>query len=208
MLFEVFNARWCVLSMPVCTAEDPPGCGSIAVVAWEDDVFAVLEDLEGQATAAFADERDAELADRSRAEYSAVTLTGRLMASAGQQVEIDVRGVGRVRGTLARVARTWCLVGGHSQEWFLPRQAIVAVAGASPRAVPDVAWTPLSALGLGSALRRIADAQERCLVHTLDGERFDVVIRRVGADFVEAVTGEERVLLLVLDTVAAVQRRG
>lgn len=155
----------------------------------------------------FADEREAELADRSRAEYSAVTLTGRLMASVGQPVEFDVRGVGPVRGTLARVARTWCLVGGHGQEWFLPRQGIAAVTGASPRAVPEVAWSPLSALGLGSALRRIADARERCLVHTLDGDRFDVVLRRVGADFVEAATGEQRTLLLVLDTVAAVQRR-
>lgn len=178
-----------------------------AAVAWEDELFALLDDLEGQAEAAFADERDVELVDRSRAEYAAVSLTGRLMATAGQPVEVHVRGVGPVRGTLARVARSWCLVSGHGQEWFVPRHALVAVGGASQRAVPEVAWSPLTRLGLGSALRRIADAGDRCLVHTLDGERYEVVLRRVGADFVEAVTGDRRSLLLVLETVAAVQRR-
>ena len=177
-------------------------------MSWENELFALLDDLEGQATAAFADERDAELVDRARAEYAAVTLSGRLMATAGAPVELEVRGVGRVRGTLTRVALTWCLVAGHGQEWFVPRQAIAVVAGASDRAVPEVAWSPLTRLGLGSALRRIADADQRCLVHTLDGARHEAVLSRVGADFLEARTGDRRTLLFGLESVAAVQRRG
>lgn len=170
-------------------------------------MFAFLDDLEGQAEALYADEREAELVDRSRAEYAGVTLTGRLMASVGDLVEVDVRAVGPVRGSLRRVARSWCLVSGHGQEWFLPRLAIVAVAGASTRAVPEIAWSPLTRLGIGSAMRRIADAQDRCLVHTLDGARHDVILRRVGADFVEAVTDQQETVLVALDSVAAIQRR-
>lgn len=176
-------------------------------MGWENDLFAFLDDLEGQAEALYADERDVELVDRSRAEYANVTLIGRLMASAGHPVEIVVRGVGPIRGTLARVARSWCLVSGQGQEWFVPRESIASVAGASSRAMPEVAWSPLTRLGLGSALRRIADAQDRCLVHTLDGTRHEVMLRRVGADFVEAMTEQQQSLLLVLDSVAAIQRR-
>lgn len=176
-------------------------------VAWENELFAFLDDLEGQAEALYADERDVELIDRSRAEYATVTLVGRLMASVGQAVEIEVRGVGPIRGTLDRVAQTWCLISGHGQEWFVPRQSIAAVVGASSRAKPEVAWSPLTRLSLGSALRRIADAGDRCLVHTLDGDRHEVVLSRVGADFVEAATDQRQSLLLVLDAVAAIQRR-
>lgn len=176
-------------------------------VAWENDLFAFLDDLEGQAEAAYAEDRDVELIDRSRAEYASVTMIGRLMATVGSPVEIDVRAVGPIRGTLARVTRSWCLVTGHGQEWVVPRPAIGVVWGASDRAVPEVAWSPLSRLGIGSALRRIADAEDRCLVHTLQGVRHEVVLRRVGADFVEATTNRQRSVLLSLDSVAAVQRR-
>jgi hypothetical protein len=63
-------------------------------------------------------------------------------------------------------------------------------------------------LGLGSALRRLADAGERCLLHGVDASTRDVVITRVGRDFVEAEMGEDRSVLLALDSVAAVQSRG
>ena len=45
--------------------------------------FALFDDLEQQAESLYAEERDLELADRTRAEYSAVTLASRLMASLG-----------------------------------------------------------------------------------------------------------------------------
>ena len=176
-------------------------------VAWEDELFALLDDLEGQAEAAYAEQRELELADRARAEYASVTLASRLMASVGATVTLEVRAVGRVEGVLERVAQGWCLVAAGGQDWLLPTGGVVAVAGASPRSVPEVAWSPLTRLGLGSALRRIADAGDRCMLHTLDGASYDVRLRRVGADFVEAVTGRDRELLLALDALAAVQRR-
>lgn len=176
-------------------------------MAWEDELFALLDDLEGQAEAAYAEQREAELADRARAEYASVTLASRLMATVGSTVTLEVRAVGRVEGVLERVARGWCLVSAGPQDWLLPTDALVTVTGASPRSVPEVAWSPLTGLGLGSALRRVAEAGERCVLHTVEGASYDVRLRRVGADFVEAVTGEHRLLLVSLGSLAAVQRR-
>lgn len=80
--------------------------------------------------------------------------------------------------------------------------------GVSVRAIPEVAWSPLARLGLGSALRGLAEAGERCVVHLRDGGRYDGTVRRVGRDFCELVTGEERRTVLVsFGALAAVQSR-
>lgn len=178
-------------------------------MTWEQEVFALLDDLEAQADAAFALEREAELADRRRAEYQQVRLAGRLMASVGAPVVLEVAGVGVLEGTLERVADGWLLLGGAGQDWLVRLAALASVRGASERAVPDVAWPRVARLGLGSALRRLADAGERCVVHGVDGGCHDGVPVRVGADFVEIVPdGSDRVTLVAFDRLAAVQRRG
>ena len=176
-------------------------------MAWEEELFALLDDLEQQAEALYDAERDAELADRSRAEYQQVTLASRLMASVGEQLRLDVRGVGVIAGTLDRVGTGWCLVTGTAQDWVVRQDAVVAVHDASPRSVPEIAWSPIARLGLGSALRRIAEAGERCVVHLVDGAAHDAVLRRVGADFVEATVGEGRGVLIAFGSLAAVQSR-
>ncbi len=87
--------------------------------------------------------------------------------------------------------------------------AVAAVQGGSDRAVPELAWPPVARLGLGAALRRLADAAEPCSLHLTDGQRHDGTLRRVGADFVELASGEAgRLVLVALDHVAAVQSRG
>ncbi len=176
-------------------------------MTWEEELFAVLDDLEQQAEALYGAERDAELADRSRAEYQQVTLASRLMASLGTPVRLDVTGLGVVAGTLDRVGTGWCLLTGHAQDWVVRLDAVAAVHGASERSLPEVAWSPVARLGLGSALRRIADAGERCVLHLLDGTAHEVLLRRVGSDFVETVEGEGRVVLVALTALAAVQSR-
>ncbi|MGA8245447.1 MAG: hypothetical protein WB797_00935 [Nocardioides sp.] len=174
---------------------------------WDEQLFAFLDDLEGRAEALYDAHREGELADRSRTEYAVVTLASRLMASLGSEVMLDVQGVGRVAGLLQRVGADWCLAHGAAQDWVVRLSAVVGVEGASSRSVPEVAWSPVARLGLGSALRRLADAGERCVVHTIDGSARDVVIVRVGRDFIEATRGEGRTVLLALPTVAAVQSR-
>ncbi len=179
-------------------------------MSWEHELFALFDDLEGQAAAAWEVDREAELADRARTEYAAVTLASRLMASRGQSVTIDLPHVGRLAGRLERVGDDWCLVSGQGQDWIVPVRRIVGVQGASPRSVPEVAWSPIDRLGLRAALRRLSDAQARCLVHLVDGTRHEAYVGRVGADFLECRAGTttgDIPLLVPYDALVAVQSR-
>lgn len=176
-------------------------------MSWEHELFALFDDLEGQAAAAWEADREAELADRARTEYGSVTLASRLMASRGERVAIDLPHVGRVEGRLDRVGESWCLLSGPSQDWIVPLRRVVAVRGASPRSVPEVAWSPLDRLGLRAALRRLADAQARCVVHLADSTRHEVHVERVGADFLEARDASGAQVLLAYDGLVAVQSR-
>lgn len=177
-------------------------------MGWENDLFALFDDLESQAAGLYAAERGAEIADRSRAEYQSVSLASRLMASVGTEVRLGIVGAGPVTGVIDRVADGWLLLSAGEHDWVVSLAAVATVEGASVRSVPEVAWSPLTRLGLGSALRRIAEAGERCLLHLRDGGRYEGTLRRVGDDFCEVVTGEERRLVLVaFDAVAAAQSR-
>lgn len=176
-------------------------------MSWEEQLFSVLDDLEAQAEALYDAERDLELADRSRSEYARVTLTSRLMASLDAELGLELRGLGRVSGTLQRVGTGWCLLRGSGQDWIVRCEAILVVHDASPRSVPEVAWSPVTRLGLGSALRRLADAGERCLVHLVDGSSMDLVITRVGQDFLEGRAPGDRSLLVAFSGLTAVQSR-
>ena len=174
-------------------------------MAWEDDVFALLDDLEQQAEALYDAERAPELADRSRSAYQQVTLASRLMASLDQDVVLEVLGVGAVTGTLSRTAAEWCLVRGPGQDWLVRLAAVVSVTGASERALPEVAWSPVSRLGLGSPLRRLAESGERCVVRSHDGHAHEGEVSRVGQDFVELTGPGGRTVLVAFTALAAVQ---
>lgn len=176
-------------------------------MTWEEQLFDLFDDLEGQAEGLFHAEREAELADRSRSAYAEVTLASRLMASVGADVVVTVQGMGPVRGTLQRVNAECCLLSAGVQEWVVPLAAIAQVRGASERSVPEAAWSPITKLGLGSVLRRIADERQPCLVYLVDGKRLEVRLTRVGRDFVEAAVGTADQVLLAFTAIAAVQRR-
>lgn len=182
-------------------------------MTWEDELFGVLDDLEQQAGALFDAERELEVADRSRSEYQQVTLASRLQASLGRSVGLHVVGVGVLRGRLDRVCSTWCLLAAselNAQEWLVPLEAICAADGLDERSIPELAWSPLSRLGLGSALRRLGDAGERCVIHLRGGERHDGTPARVGLDFVELDEGHgsgARCSLIAFAAIAAVQSR-
>jgi hypothetical protein len=180
----------------------------VVVVSWEEQLFSVLDDLEQQAEALYDAERDLDLADRSRSEYAQVTLASRLMASLDAQLTLELRGVGRVSGTLQRVGTGWCLLHGGGQDWIVRTEAIAVVHDAAPRSVPEVAWSPVTRLGLGSALRRLADAGEECILHLVDGGRQEAALTRVGKDFVEGTGAAGRPILLGFSGLAAVQSRG
>jgi hypothetical protein len=176
-------------------------------MSWEEEVFALLDDLEQQAEALYAAERDADLADRSRAAYREVTLASRLMASVGEEVRLEVIGISAVDGVLERVGDGWCLVSGPAQDWVVHLPAVATVRGAAERSLPEVAWSPVARLGLGSALRRIADAGERCVAHLVDGTTYDGQLRRIGADFAEVAVAGGWTVLVAFASLAAVQSR-
>jgi len=178
-------------------------------MGWEEHLFALFDDLEQQAEALYDAERDVELADRSRAEYHHVSLSSRLMASLDREVVLDLLGGSTVTGTLVRIGTGWCLVRGRAQDWVVRSAAVVAVSGASSRSVPEVAWPAVTRLGLGSALSRLAESGERCVLQLVDGGSREAVLRRVGADFVEAEVGEDaqRSVLVAFAALAAVQSR-
>ena len=178
-------------------------------MGWDERLFDLLDDLEGQAEALYAAERDAELADRSRAEYASVTLESRLMASSGREVTLHVTGAGRVSGELRRVGSGWCLVTGDGRDSLVPTAAVESVTGLSDRAVPEVAWSPVARLGLGSALRRLADGGLPCVLVTRSGVRHDVVLLRIGRDFVEAESDGDppRRVVLASAAIGVVQSR-
>ena len=113
------------------------------------------------------------------------------------------------RSPLDRVAAGWLRVETAGQEWVVRTSAVTEVRGDSPRAVPEVAWSVADRVGVGSALRRLADEAEPCWWHRLDGARTEGVPVRVGADFVElrsGATGEG--VLVALDALAAITRVG
>ncbi len=166
-------------------------------MGWEEDLFALFDDLEQQASAMAAAERAPEIADRSRAEYQSVTLASRLMASVGTEVTVVAEGVGSVTGVVERVADGWLLISAGHHDWVVNLVAVTSVEGASVRSVPEIAWSPLTQLGLASALRRIAEAGERCLIHQRDGSRREGTLRRIGQDFCEVVEGHDRRTVLV-----------
>ena len=66
---------------------------------------------------------------------------------------------------------------------------------------------PADRLGLRAALRRLADAEARCLVHLADGTRHEAYVDRVGADFLEGRATSGEVFLVPYAGLVAVQSR-
>lgn len=157
-------------------------------MTWEEQLFALFDDLEAQATTAFDEERTLEVADRAQGEYATVSLAARLMATVGQEVTVHLAGTGVTSGRLARVAKGWFLLESATQEWIVRIDAVHLVRGLAARAVPAEAWPVTAKLGLGSALRGLVD--ESCQVVLAHGARHEGRIVRVGEDFVEVLTGE------------------
>lgn len=174
-------------------------------MTWEEQLFTYFDDLEQQAEGVFGIERELEVAERAAAEYAAVTAASRLMASVNAEVALQVQGLGQVEGRLCRVTEDWCMVQAARQAWVVRQDAVMTIRGTSPRSVPEAAWPVTGRLGLGSALRGLADAGEPCVLVLLDGTRFDARVVRVGQDFVELWQGDAREPALVrFDAIAAV----
>ena len=175
---------------------------------WEDSMFAVFDDLEQQAEGLHLVERDAEVADLALAEYTQVTLASRLHASLGRDLRVRLLGGRVLAGRLARVGEDWLLLDDGMSDWVVRRHGLVAVDGLSAKSRSEDTWPVVDRLSMGAVLRRLAAAQERCLVHCCDDQQIEGRVGRVGRDFFELHL-EGGTQAMPLAAVAALQgRRG
>src|SRR3954467_3700263 len=119
-------------------------------VRW-DELFA---DLEAQAEALRAAERDTEVAELTRLETSRLSLASRLGPAAGTAVRIRCLGGTMLSGRLSGCGPGWLLLDeGAGREALLAAAAVTSVAGLGRwSGSPGTAV----ALGLGSVLRAVA----------------------------------------------------
>jgi hypothetical protein len=157
---------------------------------WDDRLGEVFEDLEQQAEGLALAQRDAEVAELVRAEYAQVDLVTRLHGSLGRRLQVAVPGVGVVDGVLSRAGADWFLVDAGSCEWLVRPAATGHLRGLAQRAVPVVSRPVTARLGLGSALRSLAQERADVVLHRVDGSATRGVMVRVGADFVDLRSGE------------------
>ena len=178
---------------------------------WEEHLFAVFDDLEQQAEGLALVERDTEVAELARAGYAEVDLVARLHASVGADVGVDLAGCDAVRGRLCRVGADWFLLAAGPLEWIVRLPAVMSVRGLSERALGPEARGLGARLGLGSALRGVAEGRHEVVLHRIDGRRVEGVLARVGADFVELSVRAEQAAPVTaavpFGAVAAVCRR-
>lgn len=152
---------------------------------WDDRLGDFFEDLEQQADGLALSQRDAEVAELARADFAQVDLAARLHASIGHTLLLEVEGLGVLDGVLTRVGSGWCLLGSGPQEWLVRLAATASLRGLAERGVPAQARPVTARLGLGSALRRIAEAQVEVVLHRVDGTATRGRLVRVGADFLD-----------------------
>ena len=180
------------------------------VMSWEESMFAVFDDLEQQAQGLHLVERDAEVADLTVAEYSRVSLAARLHASLGQDLRVRLLGGRVVAGRLARLGEDWFLLVDGASEWVVRQQGVATIGGLSARAHSEDTWSVVDRLTLRAVLRRLALANEACLVHFCDDQQVEGRVGRVGRDFFELAVGDgaDRLIQAVPhDAVAALQGR-
>ncbi len=161
----------------------------------------LFADLEARMRAAAREEFAAEVAELAAAERATVELAARIVAHRGAHLTLRLRGGRRVAGELADGALTWCLMVEGATQTLVPATAIVAVEGLErPAAVLSEVERRLRA---GHVLRELAEAGARVSVDVGDA-RFQGVIVGVGADHLELRGDHERLQVIALAAVVAV----
>jgi hypothetical protein len=156
---------------------------------WEERLHGVVDDLEQQAEGLFLAERDALVAEQRRGEYAQVDLEGRLHASLGCLLTAQVLGTDPVTGVLVRAGSGWFLLEADHREWIVRLAAVTLVRGLLDRATTAEARPVGARLGIGSALRGVAEGGTETVLHRVDGSTSRGFLGRVGQDFLELGAG-------------------
>jgi len=148
---------------------------------WEE----LFHDLEGQAAALERAERDAEVADRTRAEIGRITLMGRLRSHEGRELTLRLTCGTRISGTVRRLGSDWLLIAGQ-REVVVPLGAVATV--------DNLPWDAVSPAGVGavpgrltlsSVFRAMAVDRARITLSLRDQTTVSGTPDRVGQDFVD-----------------------
>ena len=154
---------------------------------WEQ----LFEDLESQLEQLSLAERDAEIADRTRAELARVSTLDRLRASVGRTITCSLSDGAVVRGRLNRVGADFVLVTRAHGEIVVPLSAMVLLEGLCEGAVSeDVAGRVVSRLGLTTVLRSLARDRSTLQLRVGAGRGLVGTVQRVGSDFLQLAVHE------------------
>lgn len=177
--------------------------GSLTLMRWRE----LFGELEGDAAALERQERDLDIADRTRARLGSLSWLDRC---AQRDVGLRVAGVGLLHGQVETVASAWLLLHADAAtDWLV---AVAAVTGIVPSttAVADTGSGDargqverrLTWLNAWSVLSRDRD---RVYVVRTDGSGTAGIPARVGRDFVELTTEVGRAELVPYAAIAAVR---
>lgn len=143
----------------------------------------LFEDLEGQLAAEERRERDAEVADRTRAERARVALAERYAAARGSDLTLTVVTGATVEGRLCDIGADWVLLRDPAgREVLVATAAVVAVVGLTRRNEQAVMARRFT---MGYALRALSRDRAPVVVTDTSGGRVDGTIDAVGLDWCE-----------------------
>lgn len=176
------------------------GASTLTAMSWSER----FGELEGAAESLEREERDIEIADRTRAHLSTVSWLDRC---AGCETTLRVAGVGVVRGLVDTVAGPWLLVHADAAtDWVLAISAVTGVSQISGHPVPRrQRGRVAAAMTWVNAWTVLARDRGRVQVVRADGSRVTGVPGSVGHDFVEVVAESGRGELVPYAAITAVR---
>lgn len=150
----------------------------------------LFDDLEGQLDVLARQERQAEVAEHTRAERGQIALAHRLTAALDQEIRLKVWGLGWLHLRLLDVGAGWVLaeieaqVPGRGLELLVPTDAVLGVERLGPAADPRDS-TASRRFGLSRALRAVSRDRAVVRVHDRAGDHLTGTIDRVLADHLD-----------------------
>jgi len=143
----------------------------------------LFADLEAEAAEIEARDRDAEIAERTRAELASVRWLERVRGTTGGTVSVQVSGGQRHDGRVGYVGPDWLLLHpAGAEDVLLPAGAVVGVEAAARQVAPGDERVPLT---WPAAWRTLSRDRVVVRVTRTDGSVLRGTVGRVGADFAE-----------------------
>ncbi|MBA3718906.1 MAG: hypothetical protein H0W95_01215 [Nocardioidaceae bacterium] len=165
-----------------------------------DRLFA---DLEAEAADLAAQDRDAEIAELTRAALSEVRWLERVRGATGSPATLVLSADTRVTGAVRYAGPDWVLVEAGSDDVLVPADAVIGIEGVGSAAPPSADRVPLT---WAAAWRSLSRDRASVLVRRTDGRQVRGTVGKVGADFVELERDDDsRLGQMVLVPFAAVQ---